>query len=116
MPYGRQYGRIAMVGIVVTLGLMLLVTSAFAPPPNDSIIDPRVFPPSSAPFGMFYGEWATEWWQWNLTIPVSDNLLLDMTGEKCAVGQRGPVWFLAGVLNRSGIAIRTCSVPEGTAL
>ena len=69
MPYGRQNERIAIVGIVVTLGFMMLATSAFAPPPNDSIIDPRVFPPSSTPFGMFYGEWAAEWWQWNFTIP-----------------------------------------------
>ena len=115
MPYGTQYGRIAIVGIVVTLGFMMLATSAFAPPSNDSIIDPRVFPPSSTPFGMFYGEWAAEWWQWNLTIPASENPIPDMTGEKCAVGQRGPVWFLVGA-GLSGIVTRHCSVPEGTAL
>ena len=63
MPYSKQYGRIAMLGLVVTLGLMMLATNAFAPPANDSIIDPRVFPPSSTPFGMFYREWAAEWWQ-----------------------------------------------------
>ncbi len=86
MPYGRQYGHIAVVGIVVTLGLMMLATSAFVQSPNDNIRDPRVFPPSSTPFGMFYGEWTAEWSQWNLAIPASEHPLLDMTGEKCAPG------------------------------
>ena len=31
------------------------------------------------------------------------------------VGQRGPIWFLAGVLS-GGSALRTCSVPEGKSL
>ena len=31
------------------------------------------------------------------------------------VGQRGPIWFLAGVLS-GGSALRACSVPEGNSL
>jgi hypothetical protein len=49
-------------------------------------------------------------------MPASENPLLDATGEKCAVAQHGPVWFLAGATNISGAATRDCSVPEGIAL
>src|SRR5262252_70207 len=116
MTYDVQYRHNAVAGLVVTVGLIALAAVVWSQTPGDSIRDPRVFPPSSAPFGKFYGEWGAEWWQWVLSIPVSDNPFLDETGEKCVVGQRGPVWFLTGVLNISGTAIRTCSVPEGTAL
>lgn len=55
---------------------------------------------------------SAEWWQWALSIPVSENPLLDLTGEKCVVGQRGSVWFLAGNFG-GGMTTRTCSLPEG---
>jgi hypothetical protein len=57
---------------------------------------------------------SAEWWQWALSIPVSENPILDTTGEKCVIGQRGSTWFLAG--NAGGETTRTCSVPEGKAL
>jgi hypothetical protein len=56
-----------------------------------------------------------EWWQWALSIPTPVNPQTDTTGQNAAVGQRGPVWFLAGVFG-GGMVTRTCSVPEGTAL
>lgn len=116
MKYGTQYRHIAVVGLVIALGLVMLGTIVCAQTPGSSSRDPRVFPPSSTPFGKFYGEWGAEWWQWIGSIPASENPIFDETGEKCVVGQRGPVWFLAGVLNRLGTATRTCSIPEGTAL
>jgi hypothetical protein len=58
---------------------------------------------------------SAEWWQWALSIPTSENPLLDTTGEACMVGQRGDTWFLAGTFV-SGPVTRTCSVPEGTVL
>ena len=58
---------------------------------------------------------SAEWWQWALSIPTSENPLLDTTGEACMVGQRGTTWFLGGVFG-VGETTRTCSVPEGTVL
>jgi hypothetical protein len=55
---------------------------------------------------------SAEWWQWALSIPASVNPQLDTTGEDAVVGQRGEVWFLAGVF-LGGTVVRTCSVPEG---
>ncbi len=60
-------------------------------------------------------ELSAQWWQWAFSIPKTSNPLLDATGANCMVGQRGPVWFLAGSLD-SGIIRRTCSVPEGVTL
>ena len=58
--------------------------------------NPRIAPIQSHPHGNTYGEWAAEWWQWALETPASVNPVLDMTGEFCAEGQKGHVWFLAG--------------------
>lgn len=60
---------------------------------------------------------SAQWWQWILSIPTIDSPLLDQSGEKCMVGQRGPIWFLAGLPDpRSAAVSRTCSVPQGTTL
>ena len=85
---------IAIVGI--GLGLIIPINMVFA--------DSQSFKQLSA-----------EWWQWALSIPVSENPILDGTGEKCVVGQRGSVWFLAGNFG-GGSTTRTCAVPEGKVL
>ena len=59
---------------------------------------------------------SAQWWQWALSIPASQNPLLDMTGEKCMVGQRGPTWFLAGVIGGSAAVTRNCTVPDNVSL
>ena len=64
-------------------------------------------------------ELSAQWWQWALSIPTAANPLADLTGGLCMVGQRGPGWFLAGTVSASGTpppVVRTCDVPEGTAL
>ena len=62
-------------------------------------------------------ELTAEWRQWAYSIPTSQNPQEDATGQYCMVGQRGPVWFLAGVfLGWPGTITRTCTVPEGKAL
>jgi hypothetical protein len=60
-------------------------------------------------------ELSAQWWQWGLSIPTPQNPQLDATGGNCMIGQRGSVWFLAGVW-LGGTASRTCSIPEGTVL
>jgi hypothetical protein len=55
-------------------------------------------------------------WQWALSIPASVNPLLDTTGEKCMVGQRGDIWYLGGLFGAAGNVQRNCKVPEGTTL
>ncbi|HVS00157.1 MAG TPA: hypothetical protein VMW27_26255 [Thermoanaerobaculia bacterium] len=78
----------------ICLGFML---SAQAAPADDSALR----------------DLTAEWWQWAFSIPTSENPMLDATGEKCVVGQRGSTWFLAGTYG-GGAITRTCSVPAGT--
>lgn len=85
----------AILGIV-GLGLIL--------PPKLALADSQSFKELSA-----------EWQQWALSIPTPINPMLDTTGGNCMVGQRGSVWFLAGIFG-GGSATRTCAVPEGKLL
>ena len=59
---------------------------------------------------------SAQWWQWALSIPTSNNPLLDTTGEKCMIGQRGPTWFLGGVFGGGGMVTRNCTVPDNVSL
>jgi hypothetical protein len=65
----------------------------------------------------FFAQLSAMWWQWALSIPTSVNPQTDTTGENAVVGQRGPIWFLAGIFGGVTTTVtRTCSVPPGTAL
>ncbi len=59
---------------------------------------------------------SAQWWQWALSIPSSQNPLLDTTGENCMLGQRGSTWFLAGLFGGGASVIRTCTVPDNVNL
>ncbi len=76
--------------------------------------NPKVLPPNSTPFGKTYGEWAGAWWQWALSFPLATSPVFDATGAYAAMGQSGPVWFLAGSYGET--AERWCVVPAGKAL
>ena len=52
-----------------------------------------------------------------MSLPVDQNPFFDENGcANGAKGQLGPVWFLTGVINVSGTAVRDCTVPAGKAL
>jgi hypothetical protein len=90
--------------VVVSFALMMPLNVAFADSENMASEDSESFEKLSA-----------EWWQWALSIPTSVNPLLDMDGTNAVVGQRGPVWFLAGGFS-GGTFTRKCSVPEDKTL
>ena len=75
-----------------------------------------IFPLDSEPYNLSYIEWTGKWWQWALCIPKSNNPLLDSTGEHCAEGQTGPVWFLAGTTCKIHSSERKCTIPTGKAI
>jgi hypothetical protein len=95
----------------IGFGLILpLSPRAAAQNPN-----PNVLPPNSAPHGLTYAEWSARWFKWAYEPPPAKNPLLDTTGAKCANGQSGQVWFLAGTPNE-GTVIRKCTIPAGQML
>src|SRR6266851_2338353 len=70
--------------------------------PNEAVVD-----------GKTIGEWSAAWWQWLFTIPTNQNPVFDQDGSRAQVAQPGgDVFFLCGVLNISGQATRTITVPE----
>ena len=85
-------------GLILGLGLFFAGVSALAQGAAD-----------------LFANTTAQWWQFAISIPTTVNPLVDSTGTDCVVGQRGPVWFLAGTFF-GGTATRTCSIPEGAAL
>jgi hypothetical protein len=63
-----------------------------------------------------YSELEGQWWHWALALPPDVNPLTDQTGRYGAVGQSGPVWFLAGVWGATGPVVRNCVVPADKSL
>ena len=105
--------------VAILLGLLAPTPAHLAQAAGNP--NPRVLPPNSHPYGYSYEEWAGKWWQWVAPIPVHDangnflNPAFDTTGEHCAEGQSGPVWYLAGTF-LGGPTTRNCTVPTGKAI
>lgn len=69
----------------------------------------------SNPNGASYQDWTARYWQWLLSVPSDVNPVYYKDGSNCYKNQpEGNVWFLVG--ETEGIAVRTCSVPEGKAI
>jgi hypothetical protein len=68
----------------------------------------------SMPYNLTYGQWATKWWTWLISIPSNINPASDSTGANCAQSQSGPVWFLAG--STTGKAERSCTIAADKAI
>ena len=98
--------RIAV--FLLLIAAIIIPLSAFAQ--EDSV----TFPPDSKPYQRSYAEWTAEWWKWFLSIPIGDNPINDPSGERCALGQQGTVWFLIG--SGGGKAERECTIPAGRAI
>ncbi len=102
-------------GVVTAVLLLVGASLALAGQPDKGNRgNPGVLPPQSNPHGKSYGEWAVAWWQWGLGIPGDRSPITDATGEFCAEGQSGPVWFLAGTFG--GDVERNCTIPTGKSI
>ena len=75
----------------------------------------QLIPPAKALHGASQEEWSKRWWQWALSFEEDDSPVADPDGQRCAAGQHGPVWFLAGTYG-SQRAVRHCRVPAGKTL
>ena len=72
-------------------------------------IDDRLFDRSA-------GALSAAWWRFVMSKPVDANPLKDPTGARCAQGQSGPVFFLAGSSTRLFQVRDKCVVPAGNVL
>lgn len=78
----------------------------------------NIYDENSFPFGYSFGEWSVKWWQWLLSIPKSNNPILDLSGENAAIGQYdSDVFFLCQTVeNVNQRRTRNISVRKGTSL
>ncbi len=119
MRLGKVHWLEVMVTVTVIVGLMTGGFASFSCAAESA--NPKVYARDSVPYGRTYGEWAAAWWQWALSVPVSNHPLFD--NGNCTVEQTGPVWFLGGQFTRTtppslklnGVD-RTCTIPSGKAL
>jgi hypothetical protein len=105
----RKRVRARVLGVFLVLGAHIHVQA-------QNVETVRVLPPHAEVAGKPLGEWAGIWWQWALSFPVSLSPVFDRTGDRCHLGQSGPVWFLAGLSSSDPLRIsvvRECTVPPG---
>lgn len=62
-----------------------------------------------------YSHLAVRWWQYMVSIPVTESPSLDTTGTWCGIGQNGKVWFLGGNFS-SGAVTRECTLSSNKRL
>jgi hypothetical protein len=85
-------------------------------------LNPGVVDPNDDAYGKSYEEWSAAWWQWVFSLPGADHPLFDQTGADCDKGQKGKVWFLAGLFTKAGdtsepgAVTRSCTIPTGKAI
>lgn len=108
----RRHRAARLARLIVLLGLLAL---AGAPVVEVAAGPARALPPHARYAGRSHAEWSMEWWRFVFRIPPAQNPLNDPTGDNCAVGQSGHVWFLVGTATPDPV-VRTCRVPTGTAL
>lgn len=90
--------------------------STFVNNDNNTSLDVSnlVYDINSNPFNVSYADWTKKWWQWTYSIPWDKNPSYDDTGKYCSENQSGLVWFLTLAYEHQ--VIRTCDIPENTAL
>jgi hypothetical protein len=98
--------------LIISLATSVLAGAALAREDNLRIapIDSKIITVKT------YADLGSEWWQWAVQAPATDNPLLDEDGSNCRVGQQGPVWFLAGTQGSGKPTVRRCEVPGGKAI
>lgn len=91
----------------------------FVPRPDGMIGDSNgaspFLPASSMVAGKSTAFWIRQYWEWARGFPAAQRPSADTTGERCAAGQKGPVWFLTGT-ESSGAVQRLCDVPANTVM
>ena len=98
---------------IITLGLIEICGSNV----DADELNPGVVSVEKPYGGLTQGEWSAKWWQWVLELPADKNPLTEATGERCANGQGGPVWFLGGVWALgTEQTTRHCTIPSGVGI
>ena len=106
--------RIAYLFLLAGCLAALASAAAFA---SNGTPNAAVFPPSSQPYGADMATWGERASQWVYAQPFDRSPLFDPTGANCAVGQEGPVWYVARIAGPPVFSgERSCTIPHGKPL
>jgi hypothetical protein len=110
--------RLAYLTLLVAACLAVAQGSAAAERSGIAIPNnPEVFPPQSHPYGADMATWGERATQWVYAQPLERSPLFDPTGANCAVGQEGPVWYIARIAGPPVFTgERRCTIPHGKSL
>lgn len=104
--------------MLILLATLCTATAVGAAPPARHFPDHGrrhgsvLYPRDSRPFDKNIQAWAENAVQWIYAQPADRNPLPQ--GADCAVGQQGPVWFLAPIASAApGNFTRYCTIPRG---
>lgn len=99
--------RLKTITNILVLGILLLAGSRPAL---------AVSPELDSFSGRSYGELTAAWWQWQFSIPASENPRFAQGAVDCSRNQSGPIWFLAGSSTGTDAFVRSCEIPHQKAL
>ena len=94
------------VGEIASLGLDTLAVPAPSGAAESKHFPTKTIEPTD--------ELVIDWMRWALAQSAAESPVTDTTGERCGLGQEGPVWFLAGTFG--GPVVRECDIPAGKQL
>lgn len=105
---------------VLAVACCCAIASAVATEPSQNYghgANPALYPKHSRPFGKGLSTWGELSVQWIYAQPFDQNPFFDDTGAHCAVGQQGPVWYLAPMNTPPvGSGSRSCTIPRDKAI
>jgi len=104
----RQIGPRATLAILIIALLAFGASAAHAKPKNAV----EILSPDATYHGKTYPEWAAEFWQWMLGLPLEGHPVVDDGLFDFSAGQSGKVWFWA---SPEGTITREVTLPEGKA-
>lgn len=111
MPTLRSFTMFLAV-LSVLFGFVAPIAAQEATPATGEI---TILGPDESYAGATLSEWSAREWQWIASFPPEVSPGTDTTGERCGLGQSGPIFFLPGTFTPEPQNI-TCVVPEGMAI
>jgi hypothetical protein len=79
--------------------------------------NPELFQKDTSIFGADMATWGERASQWVYGQPLDQSPLFDPTGANCAVGQQGPVWYIARIAGPPVFTgERWCTIPHSKSL
>ena len=107
--------RSALVALAVVA--VVAVAAAGAQGSGTENQNAAVFPQTAHPYGADMATWGERATQWVYAQPLDRSPLFDPTGANCAVGQQGPVWYVARIAGPPVFSgTRSCTIPHGKAI